>query len=308
MIERVARAGLPTAQSYLVTDVAHVSALQERLRLPVMVKPSNSAGSDLCRAASTWADARAFAADVIDSTSILGNKNVGAVIQEFVEGPQFHVNTVVVDGVHEVTEVYSNEFRFVGDAPQLFAGRTHRHDEEGIAQLVEYVLACLEALGVHAGATHTEARLTCDGPRLIEFNGRLMGPAQPTDYFVAAQGFSQATVLADVIAGEPATARAALGSHPDRQFLGFYLLTAERSGVLVEFDPAPLRALVSFRLLSNAPDLGTEFDIENRTTDADLGLVLFANVDAEQLEDDLAEAERLERAGKIHRVEGVEIA
>lgn len=307
MIGRVGAAGIPTASSHLVTNVDQVASLRSVMTLPVMIKPSSSAGSDLCRAVNTWADAASFTEEVLASRSTMGNKNAGAVIQEFIVGPQFHVNTVVVDGRHHVTEVYSNHFRDVDGSPQLYAGRTYTPDEPGIEAVTKYAIACAEALGASTGATHIEVRLTSGGPRLIEFNGRLMGPTQPFDYFSDAQGFSQASIFADVLTGNTTAALHAL-SQSERSVLGFYMLTAARSGTLSQFDDTALRGLPSYKGVFKQPTLGTSILLDNRTTDADLGLVFFAHPDRAQVETDLLATASLERQGSIHSVVPTELA
>ncbi len=47
--------------------------------------------------------------------------------------------------------------------------------KDEIQQIEELVSAALDALGVRSGMTHTEVKLTPEGPRLIEVNGRLGG-------------------------------------------------------------------------------------------------------------------------------------
>lgn len=302
MIEAIANQGVPASQSFHVDRVEIVRQLANSLDLPVMVKPANSAGSDMCRTAATWQEAEAITQEILEGTSILGYQNTGAVVQEFLNGDQFHVNTVVIDGKHEVTEVYSNIFRDRDGAPHLYKGRSYRRTDPYVASIVDYALAVNLALGASAGATHTEIRLTDSGPRLIEFNGRLMGPCQPTDYFVSAQGYSQASIYADVLSGNPAGAKRALTARRDPEHVGFYLLTAFESGTLTSFDDRAVTQVQSYRGIYKAPHLGQKIDLENRTTDAELGVVFFANTDPAKLEADLLQMEYLERNGQIHRV------
>ena len=53
----------------------------------------------------------------------------------------------------------------------------HPLDEADAATVIELSIAAAQALGVRSGALHTEIKLTPDGPRVIEVNGRIGGGA-----------------------------------------------------------------------------------------------------------------------------------
>lgn len=302
MVSRVRDAGIDAARSVLVRNSEDIAAAIEHTGLPAVLKPANSAGSDLVRVVPSLPDANSHAESIFGSTSILGIENQEVVVQEYLDGPQFHINTVVIDGEHLVTEVYSDLFRMIDGAPQLYAGRTYRLDDPRIVDVVSYTLRCMEALGVRQGSSHSEVRVTSRGPILVEFNGRLMGPCQPTDYFVSAQGYSQATVWADVLTGEISTAREAIVLRDPRATLGFYMLSAANAGRLIALDESALRDLPSYRGIYNAPAIGDEVTIENRTTTAEIGLILLADTDAGQVDRDIEAIAELEASGAIHVV------
>jgi biotin carboxylase len=48
-------------------------------------------------------------------------------------------------------------------------------DQEQCAAIAAMATAAVEAIGLHAGVLHTEVKLTPDGPRVIEVNGRIGG-------------------------------------------------------------------------------------------------------------------------------------
>ena len=53
----------------------------------------------------------------------------------------------------------------------------HPLETEEAETVVAVAIAAAEALGVRSGALHTEIKLTPDGPRIIEVNGRIGGGA-----------------------------------------------------------------------------------------------------------------------------------
>ena len=67
--------------------------------------------------------------------------------------------------------------------------------------VLDVASAAVDAIGVTLGAFHTEIKLTPDGPRVIEVNGRLGGGALP-DVFTLACGESPHRLAGRVALGE----------------------------------------------------------------------------------------------------------
>ncbi|WP_460072501.1 ATP-grasp domain-containing protein [Streptomyces sp. YKOK-I1] len=145
--------------------------------LPAVLKPARGEGSrstHLVRDADTGA---ALAADLLTGP----DRETALVLEEYLAGvdrtpfgDHVSVESAVADGrvTHwAVTGKFplAPPFREVGHywpAPLADAERTAVLDLAGRA---------VEALGLRTGITHTEIKLTAQGPRLIEVNGRLGG-------------------------------------------------------------------------------------------------------------------------------------
>ncbi|MEU9047978.1 MULTISPECIES: ATP-grasp domain-containing protein [unclassified Kitasatospora] len=145
-----------------------------------VVKPVDSAGSDnvhFCRTPDEVAEA---AEQVLSARNLYGARNITALVQERVFGPEFYANSVSLDGEHKIAELWRYTKR-VGD------GMSPVYDYEepvpvGSAeyrQVVDHVRRALTALGIGNGAAHTEVILTADGPVLIETGARLGGATLP---------------------------------------------------------------------------------------------------------------------------------
>lgn len=150
---------------------------------PVVVKPTNRRASVGVALASTREDlagafARSTSADepvgVVDRPM-----SWGYMVEEFVEGPEVSVETVIVDGspvFHNVTAkttVGGGVFTEVGHVvPAPIA--TSVHDD-----LVQATEQLLSGLGARAGVFHSEWKTTSDGPVLIECACRPPGDLIP---------------------------------------------------------------------------------------------------------------------------------
>lgn len=145
------------------------------LGLPAIIKPLHGGGSvgvTVIRRAEDLDGAKKRVRPYLDAD--------GAVlIEAFLEGPEFSVETLSERGVHFVLavvrkatdEVHRVELGHVLPAalsPSVLQG------------VNEYVRTVLSALGVRNGVCHTEIILTKDGPRIVETHLRPAGDRIPT--------------------------------------------------------------------------------------------------------------------------------
>ncbi|MFF5703655.1 acetyl-CoA carboxylase biotin carboxylase subunit family protein [Streptomyces sp. NPDC012794] len=175
---RLREAGVQSTRCVAVRTVAEVAAALDEVGLPAVLKPRSGAGSvDTCRVDGAE-QALAVAAD------FLAGGDADFVVEELLAGdpdaagPGFGdyvsvesvssagtVRHVCVTGKLPLAEPFRETGMFQPAAlPEPLAG-----------QVLELTDAALRALGITDGVTHVEIKLTPDGPRLIEVNGRMGG-------------------------------------------------------------------------------------------------------------------------------------
>ncbi|MGJ0120441.1 hypothetical protein ACQ7HM_14655 [Williamsia sp. MIQD14] len=268
---------------------------------PIVVKPSTSGGSDMCAICDDLDSAVAQVNRIIGATSLLGHINIGATAQEYLRGPQLFVNTVSAEGRHLVTEVFEYTLDESTTTPTIRAAHTIDPRCDDAERAVEYVLSCLDALGVRFGAGHTEVRMTTAGPRLVEFNGRMMGPSIPADIYGEIRGYSQADVFAEVIrCGSVEEVTIPAGRHDE---LGWYMLSADVSGTIRSVDATPIRAVPGVVAVGGLPPAGATVSVDNRVTTGSLGMVWFRAADARAARGIVEEIATLEAAGTVFDIE-----
>jgi biotin carboxylase len=183
--------GVPVPRFSVVAEAADLARAAATVGFPAVLKPARGGGSmltfpvsnidDLRRA---WASATAaFADEPTRSTSLLHQgpglrmlaesliRGGGGWFSDPRYGDYVSVDTAVFDGsfTHLVTAdklPLAEGFREMGQvAPSSLA-------PEALASVHAMTEAALTALGVTHGMCHTELKLTADGPRIIEVNGR----------------------------------------------------------------------------------------------------------------------------------------
>ena len=180
MHEALRKAGLASARqckSDSVEEVIEWYSQQDFLK--VVVKPefaARSEGVSFCGSADDVS--RAFLAS-IGRRNLFGLINSELVIQEYLAGDEFIVNTVSVGGEHFVTDIWvgvdEDEEQISTD---LYADLLEPGDERHTT-LRSYVVEVLDCLGINTGPAHVEVRLTARGPVLIEIGARLSGQLPP---------------------------------------------------------------------------------------------------------------------------------
>lgn len=177
MTEAVRANGLRAARQLATDELdAALAWIRAQCPLPVILKPLHSAGTDgvsLCR---TEDDVRAAFASLIHKRNRLDLVNTQILVQEFLVGDEYVIDTVSRDGEHHVTGIWrydkhpTNGVSFVYHAVELLPA-----DAPHTGALVRYARAVLDALAIQNGAAHSEIILTQAGPALVEVGARIHG-------------------------------------------------------------------------------------------------------------------------------------
>ncbi|CAM9387791.1 unnamed protein product, partial [Phaeothamnion confervicola] len=141
-----------------------------------VVKPLESAGSDdvfLCGSAQEVHDAF----DRINGqVNGLGSVNDGALVQEFLDGTEYVIDSVSHNGVHKVCAIWEYDKRSVNGANFVYFGmKLNSAAGKRETEIIDYAMQVLDAIGVKHGPGHMEVKYTPTGPCLVEVGSRCHG-------------------------------------------------------------------------------------------------------------------------------------
>ncbi|MEU3573206.1 ATP-grasp domain-containing protein [Kitasatospora sp. NPDC036755] len=304
MVRALEEAGVPAARTVSVRSAQELeAALADWTDFPVMVKPLNSAGSDGCQVCGTAEEVRGAYRRIADDLNLMGLVNDEVLVQEFLKGTQYIVNTVSIDGRHLVCDVYAERIDLVDGAPVLRHIISRPELTEPESALVAYVLDCLDALGIREGAGHTEVMLTPRGARLVEVNSRVMGPSLAPDPYHAAYGYSHQHLVVERYL-RPAEFEARFDRpYGGRQTVAKLFLRSRRQGPLRAVDGLrTLRRLPGFHSIDRLPAIGEPIGDRGLTT-GEGGIAYLVHTDADVLTRSLDAVHALEDAETFFRVE-----
>ncbi|MEU1014256.1 ATP-grasp domain-containing protein [Streptomyces sp. NPDC005898] len=199
--------GIPAPRTVAARDLGEAYTLVRSagLTYPVVVKPSEQSGS---WGVSVVSDDEELADAFVVAQSHIFQMPHGipldphVIIQEYVGGTEFSIETVAVRGA--VTPLFPYDKFTTGGAKRAEYGHTvpAELDAAQVAVLQEAAVAAARAVGITNGVAHTELKLLPDGTtRIIELGARL-----PGDHVVAlmrqARGIDEARIYVQIALGQ----------------------------------------------------------------------------------------------------------
>jgi phosphoribosylamine-glycine ligase len=153
---------------------------KNNLNFPVIIKPLDSAGTDGVVICENMKQVENIIQSNINSTNIWGLKNTSLLVQEYLKGEEYIVNSVSCNGKHYITDIWKCYKQFLSSGEIVYDTQFFMNSDGNIqAELVKYHISVLDVLGIKYGPAHAEIMYTNNGPKLIEIAARLGGPVNP---------------------------------------------------------------------------------------------------------------------------------
>lgn len=204
MIETLREAGLRCARQCVATSPEEIVAWAGETGYPVVVKPLSSASTEDVAICRTPGEADRAARAVLAATTMFGERNTSVLVQSFLAGTEYIVDTVSRDGRRYVCGVWEYVKTTTAAGKPIYDRDVLLDpDTAPVPELVGYVDGVLAALGIRHGPAHAEVIMTPEGPALVEIAARLNGNMHP-GFHDRCLGGNQAdlTALAFVRPGE----------------------------------------------------------------------------------------------------------
>lgn len=177
MQKALADAGLRSIRSRIISGLDEAVDFYHQLGDKcVVVKPVTGAATVGVRICSNVEELRGA---VIDDLRTFGDSDESSgkvMIQEFIGGTEYIVNSVSCHGKHIVTSTYRYNKRTVPGYGAVYDYCFNvSPDSDEMKAICKYAVNVLDALGITEGATHSEFKVDGDGAVLIEANCRPCG-------------------------------------------------------------------------------------------------------------------------------------
>ncbi|MGW1462865.1 ATP-grasp domain-containing protein [Streptomyces sp. NPDC002308] len=188
------------ADDSLLKDVAR------RVGFPAVVKPVNGSGSLRVRRVEDFeelcGEVELSRRDPIDDMGLsIGGR---LLVESYVAGPEVSVEGYVAEGTVHVVAVTEKQLGPEPDFVEIGHIVDAGLEPAARAEVERVTRAAVQALGLHVGAFHLEARLSPSGPVVIEVAARLGGD-RIQDLIAASHGFDLPRAMIQALAGLPVT-------------------------------------------------------------------------------------------------------
>eukprot|EP00543_Licmophora_paradoxa_P003776 CAMPEP_0202441236 /NCGR_PEP_ID=MMETSP1360-20130828/677_1 /ASSEMBLY_ACC=CAM_ASM_000848 /TAXON_ID=515479 /ORGANISM="Licmophora paradoxa, Strain CCMP2313" /LENGTH=504 /DNA_ID=CAMNT_0049056093 /DNA_START=103 /DNA_END=1617 /DNA_ORIENTATION=- len=180
-------------------------------------------------------------------------EEAGVLLQELLEGTEYIVNLVVLDGVSKCTAIWKYDKRPYNGAPFVCYSKKLMAlgDEDCLADILEYTQGVITSLGFCNGALHAEVMYVPNrGPVLVEMNCRLHGGnAQWVVPAEICMGYSQLSVFMDAYMNHGEGQFRSVPAEPTTKFAGCYQvkMRSHVEGPLEDVIPSQLVRIQSLK-------------------------------------------------------------
>lgn len=295
MVEAVGAAGLRVPWQHRGGDPEEiVERIDARGAWPVVVKPRASVASDRVFHCAAPDDVRRAVESILAAPNALGDPNDDVLVQEFLDGPEYVVDTVTCGGRTAVTAFwqYTHHAPTRGtlgyDAMALLP-----YDGARQPALRAFTERVLEAVGIVFGPAHCELIWLDDGPVFVEIGARLTAGINAVLSRICG-GTCQLDATVDVLLRPERFPAATEEEFQLRKRGANVFLFPPAPGRLIRVDHLDvIRSLPAFHSMSVADRPG---EVVPRVA----GLVTLVAEDDDALARDVATIRRLEQDGLFH--------
>lgn len=199
MIKAFEAHGVEHPWYYVVSDRSVFDLIVRQASYPCIIKPTDNAGSRgvvLCHDKS----------ELIKGYEYASHESRGGtvIIEEYLQGPEFSVEVMVVDGVPHVLQITD---KITTGAPHFVEmGHTQPTSQPQYVQEKIKDLACraVKAVGINVGPAHVEMILTEQGPKMVELGARMGGDCITTHLVPISTGVDMVAATIKLACGEEA--------------------------------------------------------------------------------------------------------
>lgn len=279
------------------SDLSKIAAwCEQHTHESFVVKPLKSFGTDGVHFCSSVDEVRSAMDGLIGATNYAGFDNEEVLVETYIGGPEYVVDTVSSHGSHFVVNMFRYSKATVDGNP-IYRTMT-AVDPASQPELASYVKKALDALGVESGPSHSELIVSASGPVLVESGTRMHGGQGPRLVDIA---FSHSLVDLTLYSRVSPDEYARATENPSRLRVGVTecFLSSRRSGDVVNvFVDDICQPLESFRYHTVGLRPG---DRVSKTVDliTSYGRVVLAHEDPQRLGQDVQRVLEADQDGAL---------
>lgn len=197
MIKAFEAAGVEHPWYYILPDHSALKNVIGKITYPCIMKPTDNAGSRgvvLCHNREELENEYEYSHH---------ESRVGAVIiEEYLKGPEFSIEVMVVDGIPHVLQITDKLTTGAPHFVEMGHSQPTAQSDENCAKIRDLARRACEAVGINNGPAHVEMILTKNGPKMVELGARMGGDCITTHLVPLSTGIDMVGCTIRLACGE----------------------------------------------------------------------------------------------------------
>lgn len=193
---------VPIPEYYKVTNETEFMDAVHKLQsqgYKIIVKPADNSGS---RGVDLISDYTNQKLKEVFTYSKQFSRSGELVIEEFMEGPEVSVETLAVNGEYYVIQITDKLTTGVPYFVEMGHSQPAQLSKANQEEIKKIAIAANKAIGIKDGPSHTEIKITKDGPKIVELGARLGGDNITTHLVLLSTGINMVEACINIVLGE----------------------------------------------------------------------------------------------------------
>ena len=197
MIKAFEAAGVEHPWYYIVPDHSSLEDVLKEVCYPCIMKPTDNAGSRgvvLCHSREELEEEYDY--------SRHESRGGAVIIEEYLKGPEFSIEVMVIDGEPHVLQVTDKLTTGAPHFVEMGHSQPTRQSKENSEKIRDLACRAVKAVGINVGPAHVEMILTKDRPKMVELGARMGGDCITTHLVPLSTGIDMVGSTIKLACGE----------------------------------------------------------------------------------------------------------
>ena len=197
MIKAFEAAGVEHPWFYIVPAQPDLETVIDKITYPCIMKPTDNAGSRgvvLCHSREELENEYEY--------SHHESRGGAVIIEEYLQGPEFSIEVMVVDGEPHVLQITDKLTTGAPHFVEMGHSQPTRQSEENSEKIRDLAVRACKAVGIQVGPAHVEMILTKAGPKMVELGARMGGDCITTHLVPLSTGIDMVGCTIKLACGE----------------------------------------------------------------------------------------------------------
>lgn len=197
MIKAFEAAGVEHPWYYIVPSQPELETVIDKITYPCIMKPTDNAGSRgvvLCHSREELESEYDY--------SHHESRGGAVIIEEYLQGPEFSVEVMVIDGEPHVLQITDKLTTGAPHFVEMGHSQPSQQSEEKKVKIRDLACRAVKAVGINVGPAHVEMILTKDGPKMVELGARMGGDCITTHLVPLSTGIDMVGCTIKLACGE----------------------------------------------------------------------------------------------------------